>query len=66
MLKKGRECLDDYAHAGPELGFILHAERCHRCKLQSTEENHSVFTFFSSSFLASGCKKEHMHTEVRG
>lgn len=38
LLKKGRERLDDDAHAGSELRFVLHAEGCHRRKLHSTED----------------------------
>jgi hypothetical protein len=58
MLKKGRECLDDNAHARPVLGFVLHAERCHCCKLQSREENHSEFKYVSSCFLGSDTVRE--------
>jgi hypothetical protein len=65
MLKKGGECLDDNAHAGSELGFVLHAECCHRCKLQTTEENHSVITFVQSCFLASDGEREGAREEER-
>jgi hypothetical protein len=66
MLKKRRECLDGNAHARPMIWFVLQAERCHRCKLQSTGKNHSVFKFVSSCFLGSDSVRVRACTEKGG